>query len=203
MKKYFFLSTLFLVGVPAISYASYTAAGFGTTAVNGSYADLGDQSTFSGCITTGTCASGTHVFSNGSYYMEALNTGNSAIFDGAGRYGIDNAYYYITRHDFAGSWNVADVGASPAGTMTYYTPTPPPDVVTGTLTSVIQTASSTVFSSLGMNKDDVALFMAQLTTVVIATAMGILQTLIPYIIGIVIIIGCIIIVKGAFRLFRH
>ena len=71
------------------------------------------------------------------------------------------------------------------------------------MNTVITNASSTFTTALGFSWSDVVAYMSSLLSLVIGSGLGLLQVLMPYIIGLVIIGAIVYFVYRAFRLFRH
>ena len=69
--------------------------------------------------------------------------------------------------------------------------------------TLITTASSTFTTALGFNWSDVTAYMSSLLSLVLGTGLGLLQTLMPYIVGLVFIGAVVYFVYRAFRFFRH
>ena len=69
--------------------------------------------------------------------------------------------------------------------------------------TIINAASTTFSTNLGFNWGDVITYMKGLLTLVIGSGLGLLQVLMPYIIGLVIIGAIVYFVYRAFRFFRH
>jgi hypothetical protein len=69
--------------------------------------------------------------------------------------------------------------------------------------TVIQTASSTFSSNLGFGWSDVVTYMKNLLMLVIGSGLGLLETLMPYIIGLVVISAIVYFLYRGFRFFKH
>ncbi len=69
--------------------------------------------------------------------------------------------------------------------------------------SVISNASSTFTTAVGFNWSDVVGFMKTLLLLVIGSGLGLLETLLPYIIALVTISAIVYFLYRAFRFFRH
>lgn len=69
--------------------------------------------------------------------------------------------------------------------------------------SVITTASSTFSSAMGFSWADTVAYMKSLLMLVIGSGLGLLETLMPYIIALVVIGAIVYFVYRAFRFFRH
>jgi len=116
LKKGLFASTAFLFVLffctisPNKAFASncYTASGFGTTSVNGSWTD------------TGTTANGKPIYINGvNYLVKADTNGFMEIADNNAHNGTGNVWYFdLTGYSApdTATWTVND-GSSPAGTF--------------------------------------------------------------------------------------
>ncbi len=71
------------------------------------------------------------------------------------------------------------------------------------MNTIISTASTTFTTAMGFNWSDVVTYMAGLLNLVIGSGLGLLQTLLPYIIALVIISAIVYFLYRAFRFFRH
>lgn len=69
--------------------------------------------------------------------------------------------------------------------------------------SVISNASTTFSSAVGFNWADVVTFMKSLLLLVIGSGLGLLETLLPYIIALITIGAIVYFLYRAFRFFRH
>ena len=69
--------------------------------------------------------------------------------------------------------------------------------------TVISNASSTFTSAVGFNWSDVVTFMKSLLLLVIGSGLGLLETLLPYIIALITIGAIVYFLYRAFRFFRH
>jgi hypothetical protein len=69
--------------------------------------------------------------------------------------------------------------------------------------AIIATASSTFLAALGFNWASVILFMKDLLLLVIGSGLGLLESMLPYIIALVIIGAIVYFLYRAFRFFRH
>lgn len=71
------------------------------------------------------------------------------------------------------------------------------------MNTIIDNASTTFTSSVGFNWGEVITFMKDLLLLVIGTGLGILQSLLPYIVALVAIGAIVYFLYRAFRFFRH
>ena len=69
--------------------------------------------------------------------------------------------------------------------------------------SIIATASSTFSTSLGFGWSDVVAFMKAQLLLIIGSGLGLLETLLPYIVALVIISSIVYFIYRAFQFFRH
>ena len=69
--------------------------------------------------------------------------------------------------------------------------------------SIIATASSTFSTSLGFGWSDVVAFMKAQLLLIIGSGLGLLETLLPYIVALVIISAIVYFIYRAFQFFRH
>ena len=69
--------------------------------------------------------------------------------------------------------------------------------------SIIATASSTFSTSLGFGWSDVVTFMKAQLLLIIGSGLGLLETLLPYIVALVIISAIVYFIYRAFQFFRH
>ncbi len=69
--------------------------------------------------------------------------------------------------------------------------------------TIIANASSTFTGAVGFNWSDVTTFMKSLLLLVIGSGLGLLETLLPYIIALVTISAIVYFLYRAFRFFRH
>ncbi len=68
---------------------------------------------------------------------------------------------------------------------------------------IIDTASTTFTGAVGFNWSDVVAFMKTLLLLVIGSGLGLLETLLPYIIALVTISAIVYFLYRAFRFFKH
>jgi len=71
------------------------------------------------------------------------------------------------------------------------------------MNTLISTASTTFTTALGFGWSDVVTFMQSQLSLVLGTGLGLLQTLMPYIVGLVFIGAVVYFVYRAFKFFRH
>ena len=71
------------------------------------------------------------------------------------------------------------------------------------MNTIIANASTTFSTALGFNWSDVVSYMSSLLSLVLGTGLGLLQQLMPYIVGLVFIGAVVYFVYRAFRFFRH
>lgn len=71
------------------------------------------------------------------------------------------------------------------------------------MNGIIETASSSLFASLGFGWDSIIAFMKSLLLLVIGSGLGLLQEMLPYIIALVVISAIVYFLYRAFRFFRH
>ena len=69
--------------------------------------------------------------------------------------------------------------------------------------SIIAAASSTFSTSLGFGWSDVVAFMKAQLLLIIGSGLGLLETLLPYIVALVIISAIVYFIYRAFQFFRH
>ena len=69
--------------------------------------------------------------------------------------------------------------------------------------TIIDTASTTFTSNVGFNWGEGVTYMKTLLLLVIGSGLGVLQTLMPYIIALVVIGAIVYFLYRAFRFFRH
>lgn len=69
--------------------------------------------------------------------------------------------------------------------------------------SIISNASTTFTTATGFSWDSVVVYMKSLLLLVIGSGLGLLETLMPYIIALVIIGAIVYFVYRAFQFFRH
>lgn len=69
--------------------------------------------------------------------------------------------------------------------------------------TVIATASSTFSSAMGFGWGEVVAYMKTLLLLVIGSGLGLLQTLLPYIIALIVISAIVYFLYRAFQFFRH
>ncbi len=69
--------------------------------------------------------------------------------------------------------------------------------------TIINNASTTFTTAVGFNWSDVTAFMKTLLLLVIGSGLGLLETLLPYIIALIIISAIVYFLYRAFRFFRH
>jgi hypothetical protein len=69
--------------------------------------------------------------------------------------------------------------------------------------TIIDTASSTIATNLGFSFQDVTTFMSGLLSTVIGAGLGVLQVLLPYILGLIVVTAIVYFIYRAFRFFRH
>lgn len=82
----------------------------------------------------------------------------------------------------------------------HYTAYTPPVV---NMDTIISTASTTFSNAVGFNWSDVVLFMKQLLLLIVGSGLGLLETLLPYIIALVTISAIVYFIYRAFRFFKH
>jgi hypothetical protein len=68
--------------------------------------------------------------------------------------------------------------------------------------TIINTASTTFTTSMGFNWGEVVTYMKTLLLLVIGTGLGLLETMLPYIIALVVIGAIVYFLYRAFRFFR-
>jgi len=76
-------------------------------------------------------------------------------------------------------------------------------ITTINMDTVIANASSTFSTATGFGWGEVVTYMKSLLMLVIGSGLGLLQTLMPYIIALVVISAIVYFVYRAFRFFRH
>lgn len=69
--------------------------------------------------------------------------------------------------------------------------------------TVINTASTTFTTAMGFTWADTVVYMKSLLLLVIGSGLGLLETLMPYIIALVVIAAIVYFLYRAFRFFRH
>lgn len=69
--------------------------------------------------------------------------------------------------------------------------------------TIITNASTTFTSAVGFNWADVTAFMKSLLLLVVGSGLGLLETLLPYIIALITIGAIVYFLYRAFRFFRH
>jgi hypothetical protein len=69
--------------------------------------------------------------------------------------------------------------------------------------AIITTASSTFTSTVGFNWANVTAWMKELLLLVVGSGLGLLETLLPFIIALVTIGAIVYFLYRAFRFFRH
>lgn len=69
--------------------------------------------------------------------------------------------------------------------------------------TIINNASSTIANSLGISFADMTTFMAGQLSLVIGAGLGVLQSLLPYILGVVVLGAIVYFLYRGFRFFAH
>jgi len=71
------------------------------------------------------------------------------------------------------------------------------------MSDLIETASTTFAGTTGFGWDSVIAYMASLVKLVIGTGLGVLQSMLPWILALVVISAIVYFLYRAFKFFRH